>query len=706
MDTYPETFAFLQIHRGDSYTTAWANQRHSFYASGGYPTSYFDGVIERVGAYPYTTYLSDYNNRRNVATDVTIELKGEQISGQTFNLQADVCIEPGGTGKTMRIYMVEALDYWPIPPSYSRNGFRQAVDTEDITLAAGGCQTVIKEITFDSISWGSQEDIKILAWAQEPQSTGGPGNRAEIYQGAVMTWPFPTPGPPINDDCVDATIAGNQVFNGTTELATNDGSASCGTSDASPDIWWRYTPEFDGVLNVDSCNSSFDTVVSVHEACPGDTGIDLGCNDDSEECGAGATQGYVSVPVTAGVEYIVRLSGADGDFGQYSVFLNGPDDLDPPEPNPMTWDVEPYGTSTVRVAMVATPAFDVLSPPAEYYFDFATGGSGGTDSGWQSGNQYEDVGLSRNTGYTYRVKTRDARGNISEYSEAFEGFTLASPPGFPWVPVVGPDMMIIDIHFGGNPSYTEFAIQCDSSLDPNWDQMFVDADGNPSVTEVWRTGDDWGADQVIQGLAGETEYCWHVKARNGNGVETDYGLAICRSTVGATVEGAYSCRTHGDAGEYCTELGIGDGTRFTGDNLEWRLGGVAEIELATSLPINDFSATVDCAVDTAFASTVTAIADGSTTAYVQFDPALPADDCCTITFEGDLVDVRAIATLQGSVDGNLIVNTIDSSAVKARFGQSVDSSNFTYDVNADGIISSLDFSAIKARFGNSLTSCP
>jgi len=95
----------------------------------------------------------------------------------------------------MRIYMVQVLDYWPIPPTYSRNGFKQAAATEDISLEPGRCANVIRTLTFDDDSWGQQANIKIIAWAQEPQSSGLPIDRAEVFQAAQMRWPFPEPEP-------------------------------------------------------------------------------------------------------------------------------------------------------------------------------------------------------------------------------------------------------------------------------------------------------------------------------------------------------------------------------------------------------------------------------------------------------------------------------------------------------------------------------
>ncbi|HNQ23244.1 MAG TPA: hypothetical protein PKK06_09140 [Phycisphaerae bacterium] len=191
LNNFPQSFAFVQIHHGDNYATTWGNTRANFYTDfGAYPTSYQDGMLQREGAYGYSTYYNDFITRRAVSTDVTIELTGMQVSGATHEIRANVCLESTGTAKTVRIYIVQLLDYWPTVVNYSRNGFKQAATTQDLALTPGQCQQVTRTMTFDANSWADPNNIVIIAWAQEPQSTSPPADRAEIFQGAIMHWPF------------------------------------------------------------------------------------------------------------------------------------------------------------------------------------------------------------------------------------------------------------------------------------------------------------------------------------------------------------------------------------------------------------------------------------------------------------------------------------------------------------------------------------
>ena len=80
-----------------------------------------------------------------------------------------------------------------------------------------------------------------------------------------------------------------------------------------------------------------------------------------------------------------------------------PDDVTPPEPDPMTWASPPEAIGHDRITMTATAASDLSG--VEYYFECVSGG--GHDSDWQLSPIYMDTLLLPSTEYTYRVKARD-----------------------------------------------------------------------------------------------------------------------------------------------------------------------------------------------------------------------------------------------------------------------------------------------------------
>ena len=185
------TLAFVQIHPWGGGSTTWGADRATFYGVSGTPMNWWDGWDLDYGGWgnytqDYNTYHASYLSHVDDPTDVTIVLNGSVVAGQTYEITATVCVEAGGTAKDMRIYLTQVLDYWPFTPTYHRNGFKQAANTVDYHFNAGQCRDIVHDFTFDTDSWNNQDDIKIIAWAQE-QLGSGP---ADVYQAAVMVWPF------------------------------------------------------------------------------------------------------------------------------------------------------------------------------------------------------------------------------------------------------------------------------------------------------------------------------------------------------------------------------------------------------------------------------------------------------------------------------------------------------------------------------------
>jgi hypothetical protein len=100
-------------------------------------------------------------------------------------------------------------------------------------------------------------------------------------------------------------------------------------------------------------------------------------------------------------------------YGDPSIFVLADPDFNPPVPNPMTWDTEPYESGMGTVTMTASTAVDAEGADVQYYFQCVSGG--GQDSGWQSSPVYTDTSVVQTTS-TYRVKARDLSENLNETS--------------------------------------------------------------------------------------------------------------------------------------------------------------------------------------------------------------------------------------------------------------------------------------------------
>ena len=226
---FPDTFVFVQYHWGDEYDTPWVGDRASFYGLDGTPWAWFDGRLSCPGAYTdvsaqYDWYVDQYNARRALPTDVAISMTGMHLSGSTFRIRARIDVEAGGATKSMRVYMVQVLDYFPVFPDEFHNTFKQAAATEYIVLQPGESQIIQRDFAFDSESLAHSDDIKIVVWLQRDLFSGP----AEVFQAAVMNWPF---APDCNGNAISDA---DDIAGGT--LADDNGDGVPDTCAAAPAI--------------------------------------------------------------------------------------------------------------------------------------------------------------------------------------------------------------------------------------------------------------------------------------------------------------------------------------------------------------------------------------------------------------------------------------------------------------------------------------
>ena len=191
----PDTFILIQLHYHDDYHTEWADLRGGYFDVSSTPTAWFDGVDERRGssfdiATDFLAFQSMFQARRSTPTDVTIDMTGERVSDNAFEVTARVCVEPTGTTKDLRILMNQVLDNWPASPNYSRNGFKEKSGADNVTLTPGECFDANRFFSFDADSVAQWDDIRIIAWAEAPLAEAP----AEVYQAASYR-PPPPPEP-------------------------------------------------------------------------------------------------------------------------------------------------------------------------------------------------------------------------------------------------------------------------------------------------------------------------------------------------------------------------------------------------------------------------------------------------------------------------------------------------------------------------------
>jgi len=145
-----------------------------------------------------------------------------------------------------------------------------------------------------------------------------------------------------------------------------------------------------------------------------------------------------------------------------------------------------------------------------YQFQETSGNDGATSSDWQVSDTYTDSGLSPNTQYTYKVRAKDAANNISDYSSTSSKYTLAAVPGTPSLTTDSSTQISASWSANSNPSGTQYYIENTTA----------------STNSGWITDTSWES----SGLTCNTSYNFRVKARNGDGTETDYSATASVAT--------------------------------------------------------------------------------------------------------------------------------------------------------------------------------
>jgi hypothetical protein len=115
-------------------------------------------------------------------------------------------------------------------------------------------------------------------------------------------------------ECIDDAIVVNlgEEYFGSTVGASCMGKSSCGYNDKYA-VWYSYTPQSDETVTISLCGSSFDTTLAVFDSCGG---IELACNDDY--C---ALQSELTIDLTAGQTYLIRVAGYNGQMGDYTLTI-------------------------------------------------------------------------------------------------------------------------------------------------------------------------------------------------------------------------------------------------------------------------------------------------------------------------------------------------------------------------------------------------
>jgi hypothetical protein len=130
---------------------------------------------------------------------------------------------------------------------------------------------------------------------------------------------------PINDSCAGAQLipnSGTYPFN--TCLATDDLNPTP-TCPNHKNVWFYYEPNCDGEVWVNTCGSSFDTVLEVYSGADCNNLVYVDCNDNASAGPCVGQKSFLTFTAALGTRYYIRVGGATvGDSGAGKLTVQGP----------------------------------------------------------------------------------------------------------------------------------------------------------------------------------------------------------------------------------------------------------------------------------------------------------------------------------------------------------------------------------------------
>jgi hypothetical protein len=129
----------------------------------------------------------------------------------------------------------------------------------------------------------------------------------------------------------DAMVIPALPFNDTGNTSDNldDYDEVCPyTGSMSPDVVYAYTPAADGDIDIDLCDSGYDTKLYVYENVV-TPGAPYACNDDAD-CATAYRSALLGLAVTGGNTYYFVVDGYGSDMGDYILAVTGAEPPPPP----------------------------------------------------------------------------------------------------------------------------------------------------------------------------------------------------------------------------------------------------------------------------------------------------------------------------------------------------------------------------------------
>jgi cysteine-rich repeat protein len=173
----------------------------------------------------------------------------------------------------------------------------------------------------DNCDGAKDDGFQCVMGATQP-CTAGSCQGTQPCVGPTCTWGACNFGAaPTNDACGSnlPEISGGGTFTGATCAATNNYTATCGATAASPDVVYALTLKERAYVLLDTVGTAFDAVLHVHQsnACDGSAATQIACDDNT----AGGTPGQarISRVFDPGTYWVVLDGAGAGNRGAYAL---------------------------------------------------------------------------------------------------------------------------------------------------------------------------------------------------------------------------------------------------------------------------------------------------------------------------------------------------------------------------------------------------
>jgi Ca2+-binding RTX toxin-like protein len=140
---------------------------------------------------------------------------------------------------------------------------------------------------------------------------------------------------PANDNFADAQVANtgdtNPTFGSNVDATKEAGEPVHAGDEGGASVWYRWTAPSSGAATVDTCDSTFDTLLGVYTGGSVDGLTEVGSSDDNCIFGFGS---FVDFQAQEGQVYRIAVDGFEGRTGDVALYVVPPEIVAPPPPPP------------------------------------------------------------------------------------------------------------------------------------------------------------------------------------------------------------------------------------------------------------------------------------------------------------------------------------------------------------------------------------